>query len=45
MDAEVRNSGSAAGELVIRRTFNAPRALVFRAWTEMLRAVEPQAVL
>lgn len=34
MDAEVRNSGSAAGELVIRRTFNAPRELVFRAWTE-----------
>jgi len=34
MDAKVRNSGSAAGELVMRRTFNAPRELVFRAWTE-----------
>jgi uncharacterized protein YndB with AHSA1/START domain len=34
MDAEVRNSGNAAGELAIRRTFNAPRELVFRAWTE-----------
>ena len=34
MDAKVRNSGTAAGELVMRRTFNAPRELVFRAWTE-----------
>jgi len=34
MDAEVRNSANAACELIIRRTFNAPRALVFRAWTE-----------
>jgi uncharacterized protein YndB with AHSA1/START domain len=34
MDARVRNSAEAAGELVMRRTFNAPRELVFRAWTE-----------
>ena len=34
MDAKVRNSASAERELVIRRTFNAPRELVFRAWTE-----------
>jgi len=34
MDAKVRNSASAEHELVIRRTFNAPRELVFRAWTE-----------
>src|SRR5262249_30365679 len=34
MDAEVRNSANAANELIMRRTFNAPRELVFRAWTE-----------
>ena len=34
MDAKARNSADASRELVIRRTFNAPRALVFRAWTE-----------
>jgi uncharacterized protein YndB with AHSA1/START domain len=34
MDAKVRNSASAERELVIRRTFNAARELVFRAWTE-----------
>ena len=34
MDAEVRNSAKAGGELVMRRTFDAPRELVFRAWTE-----------
>jgi uncharacterized protein YndB with AHSA1/START domain len=34
MDAKVRNSASAERELIIRRTFNAPRELVFRAWTE-----------
>ncbi|MBV9724498.1 MAG: SRPBCC domain-containing protein [Gammaproteobacteria bacterium] len=34
MDAKAPNSANAARELVIRRTFNAPRALVFRAWTE-----------
>ena len=34
MDAKVRNNASAERELVIRRTFNAPRELVFRAWTE-----------
>jgi len=33
MDARVRNS-AAERELNIRRTFNAPRELVFRAWTE-----------
>jgi uncharacterized protein YndB with AHSA1/START domain len=35
MDAKFRNSASAERELVIRRTFNAPRELVFRAWTEL----------
>jgi uncharacterized protein YndB with AHSA1/START domain len=34
MDARARNSADAGHELVIRRTFNAPRELVFRAWTE-----------
>ena len=34
MDARARNSADAEHELVIRRTFNAPRELVFRAWTE-----------
>ena len=34
MDARVRNSTAAERELDIRRTFNAPRELVFRAWTE-----------
>jgi uncharacterized protein YndB with AHSA1/START domain len=34
MHAKVRNSASAEHELVIRRTFDAPRELVFRAWTE-----------
>ena len=34
MDARVRNSAAAERELNIRRTFNAPRELVFRAWTE-----------
>jgi uncharacterized protein YndB with AHSA1/START domain len=34
MDAKVRNSASAERELVMRRTFNAARELVFRAWTE-----------
>jgi uncharacterized protein YndB with AHSA1/START domain len=34
MDAKAPNSANASRELVIRRTFNAPRALVFRAWTE-----------
>jgi len=34
MDARARNSAAAEHELNIRRTFNAPRALVFRAWTE-----------
>ena len=34
MDAKVRNSASAERELVIHRTFNAARELVFRAWTE-----------
>ena len=34
MDAKVRNSASAERELVIRRSFNAARELVFRAWTE-----------
>jgi uncharacterized protein YndB with AHSA1/START domain len=34
MDAKARNSGSAERELVIRRTFDAPRTLVFAAWTE-----------
>ena len=34
MDARVRNSATAERELNIRRTFNAPRELVFRAWTE-----------
>ena len=34
MDARARNSATAERELNIRRTFNAPRALVFRAWTE-----------
>jgi uncharacterized protein YndB with AHSA1/START domain len=34
MDASVRNSASAERELTIRRTFAAPRELVFRAWTE-----------
>jgi uncharacterized protein YndB with AHSA1/START domain len=34
MDARARNDATAERELTIRRTFNAPRALVFRAWTE-----------
>ena len=34
MDASARNSAAAERELNIRRTFNAPRELVFRAWTE-----------
>jgi uncharacterized protein YndB with AHSA1/START domain len=34
MDARVRNSADAERELIIRRTFAAPRELVFRAWTE-----------
>jgi uncharacterized protein YndB with AHSA1/START domain len=34
MDARVLNSATAERELHIRRTFNAPRELVFRAWTE-----------
>jgi uncharacterized protein YndB with AHSA1/START domain len=34
MDARARNNTDASRELNIRRTFNAPRALVFRAWTE-----------
>lgn len=34
MDAKARNSSSAERELVIRRTFDAPRMLVFAAWTE-----------
>jgi uncharacterized protein YndB with AHSA1/START domain len=34
MDAKAPNSANDSRELVIRRTFNAPRALVFRAWTE-----------
>jgi uncharacterized protein YndB with AHSA1/START domain len=34
MDAKVRNSTGAERELTIRRTFNAPRTLVFSAWTE-----------
>jgi len=37
MDARARNSADAPAaerELTIRRSFDAPRALVFRAWTE-----------
>jgi uncharacterized protein YndB with AHSA1/START domain len=37
MDAKARNNATAADarhELTIRRTFDAPRALVFKAWTE-----------
>ena len=34
MDAKARNSADASRELIIRRTFDAPRAMVFRAWTE-----------
>ena len=34
MHARVRNSAAAERELNMRRTFNAPRELVFRAWTE-----------
>ena len=37
MHARARNSAAAGAtklELTIRRTFDAPRALVFRAWTE-----------
>jgi uncharacterized protein YndB with AHSA1/START domain len=37
LDARARNSAaapSAERELTIRRTFDAPRALVFRVWTE-----------
>src|SRR5262249_51188585 len=34
MDARARNSATAERELNIRRTFNAPRDVVFRAWTE-----------
>ena len=34
MDATARNSAAAGHELTIRRTFEAPRALVFAAWTE-----------
>src|SRR5467141_3348487 len=37
MDARARNSAGAPAaerELTIRRTFDAPRALVFRVWTE-----------
>jgi uncharacterized protein YndB with AHSA1/START domain len=34
MHARARNSAAAERELNIRRTFNAPRELVFRAWTE-----------
>lgn len=37
MDARARNSAAAADaqrELTIRRTFDAPRALVFEVWTE-----------
>jgi len=34
MDARARNSTAAERELTIRRTFDAPRALVFAAWTE-----------
>jgi uncharacterized protein YndB with AHSA1/START domain len=34
MDARVRNRADAERELSIRRTFNASRELVFRAWTE-----------
>ena len=33
MDARARNSTAVERELNIRRTFNAPRELVFRAWT------------
>ena len=34
MDATARNAAAAERELTIRRTFDAPRALVFKAWTE-----------
>jgi uncharacterized protein YndB with AHSA1/START domain len=34
MDARVRNNAAAEHELTIRRTFDAPRTLVFAAWTE-----------
>lgn len=34
MDARVSNKADASRELFLRRTFNAPRELVFRAWTE-----------
>ena len=37
MDARARNSADAPAaerELTIRRSFDAPRALVFRVWTE-----------
>src|ERR1700732_1818706 len=37
LDARARNSAAAPAaerELTIRRTFDAPRALVFKAWTE-----------
>ena len=34
MDARAPNSAAIERELNIRRTFNAPRELVFRAWTE-----------
>ena len=36
MDARVRSDAAAAGkrELTIRRTFDAPRTLVFEAWTQ-----------
>ncbi len=34
MEAKVRNNADAERQLTIRRTFDAPRELVFRAWTE-----------
>jgi uncharacterized protein YndB with AHSA1/START domain len=34
MDAKARDSTAAERELTIRRTFDAPRPLVFAAWTE-----------
>jgi uncharacterized protein YndB with AHSA1/START domain len=34
MDARARNNADAERELTIRRSFDAPRELVFRAWTE-----------
>jgi uncharacterized protein YndB with AHSA1/START domain len=34
MDARAQSNASAERELIIRRTFDAPRTLVFAAWTE-----------